>query len=339
MSLVPLLARGAGEVLFRGPGRDFTAAAFLADVAREAEALPPARHVLNLCQDRYRFAVGFAAALLRGQVSLLTSERAPERLRALAARFEDVAAITDQEGAALPVPHRRIAAEGAAAGGGFAVPEIPAGQLAAIVFTSGSTGEPVGTEKHWGTLAARSIAGGARFFAGERPVTVLGTVPPWHMYGFETTLLLPLHAACASWCAPLFYPSDVRDAAEAVPGPRVLVTTPLQLRALLQAAVALPAIAAVISATAPLDAGLAAEAEARWGTQMLEIFGATEVGSIASRRTIAGSDWTLYDGVRLEPAEDGVRVLAPPAPPGMLNDVAGAPRSPGSTACSTRSPA
>ena len=126
---------------------------------------------------------------------------------------------------------------------------------------------------------------------------MVGTVPPWHMYGFETTALLPLHAACASWCAPLFYPSDVRDALAAVPAPRVLVTTPLQLRALVQAGTALPPLACVISATAPLDPLLAAAAEARWGTEVLEIFGATEVGSIASRRTVRGPDWTMYDGV------------------------------------------
>lgn len=207
--------------------------------------------------------------------------------------------------------------------GEVAAPILPADQPAAIVFTSGSTGEPVGTEKSWGTLAGRSIAGGARFgMRAEAPVSVVGTVPPWHMYGFETTALLPLHAGCASWCAPLFYPSDVRDALAAVPAPRVLVTTPLQLRAVVRSGTGLPPLAAVISATAPLDPALAAETEARWATQVLEIFGATEVGSIASRRTVLGPDWTLYDGVRLEQEEAGsVRVLAPPAPPGMLADV------------------
>ena len=40
-----------------------------------------------------------------------------------------------------------------------------------------------------------------------------------------------------------------------------------------------------VSATAPLFPDMAAAAEQRWNTRVFEIFGATEVGSIASRRT------------------------------------------------------
>jgi acyl-coenzyme A synthetase/AMP-(fatty) acid ligase len=155
-------------------------------------------------------------------------------------------------------------------------------------------------------------------------------VPPQHMYGFETTVLLPLHAPTSSWCGPTFYPTDVQAALTAVPEPRILVTTPLQMRGLLRAETKLPALHAAISATAPLDVDLAALAEARWQTQVLEIFGATEVGSIAERRTIEGDHWTLYPGVRLIAHDDagdaeaidlhdgdtaeGVAVTAPFAP-------------------------
>jgi acyl-coenzyme A synthetase/AMP-(fatty) acid ligase len=73
----------------------------------------------------------------------------------------------------------------------------------------------------------------------------------------------------------------------------------VQLRALLSAAQPLPALAQVISATAPLPVELAREAEAAWGTRVLEIFGATEVGSIASRRTVEGDAWRTYRTVNL----------------------------------------
>jgi acyl-coenzyme A synthetase/AMP-(fatty) acid ligase len=140
------------------------------------------------------------------------------------------------------------------------------------------------------------------------------------MYGFETTVLLPLHAPTSSWCGPTFYPTDVQAALAAVPEPRILVTTPLQMGGLLRAATPLPALRAVISATAPLDADLAAAVEAQWQTQVLEIFGATEVGSIASRRTIDGDRWALYPEVRLTPQDDLVVVTAPFAPPVPLAD-------------------
>ena len=69
------------------------------------------------------------------------------------------------------------------------------------------------------------------------PASIVATVPPQHMYGFETSVLLQLHAPAAAWCGEAFYPLDVRLALEAVPPPRILVTTPLQIRALLQASV------------------------------------------------------------------------------------------------------
>jgi acyl-coenzyme A synthetase/AMP-(fatty) acid ligase len=127
-------------------------------------------------------------------------------------------------------------------------------------------------------------------------------VPPHHMYGFETTVLLPLHAHTTTWCGAAFYPEDVAAALRAVPEPRMLITTPLQLRAMLHASVQLPVLDRIISATAPLSADMAAAAEKRWGTQVFEIFGATEVGSIASRRTIEGDVWKTYPRVRLSPA-------------------------------------
>jgi acyl-coenzyme A synthetase/AMP-(fatty) acid ligase len=115
----------------------------------------------------------------------------------------------------------------------------------------------------------------------------------------------------------------VRDALAAVPPPRILVTTPLQMRALLEAEVTLPDLAGVISATAPLDPALAAAAERRWNTRVLEIFGATEVGSIASRRTVEGEVWTTYDRVRLgsHGEDDRVEVTAPFATPQALADL------------------
>ena len=317
---LPLVARAAADVLFRDAGREVTAATFLVAAERLAAALPEADYLVNLCQDRARFTLTLVAAVLRGRICLLTSDTSSECLRRLADRFGAVASVADDPAIASPLRHHLVPVLGApVARVAPAIPAIPADRVAAIVFTSGSTGEPVGTPKPWGVLATRSIAGGRRFgMTGDAPASVVGMVPPRHMYGFETTALLPLHAAASSWGAPVFYPSDVQAALLAVPAPRILVTTPLQMRALLQSGVVLPPLARVISATAPLDAAMAAVAERSWRTEVYEIFGATEVGSIASRRTVMDAEWTTYDGVRIEGSPP--RVLAPPAPPGALAD-------------------
>ena len=313
----PLTDRPGDAVLFRLPERDVTAAQFAADALRLAERLPGSGHVANLCTGRYAFATGFAAALLRGRCSLLTSDSSPGRLHALAARFPGLVALTDMPDA-TPLPTLRVPPPGREQA---AIPAVPPDRLAAIVFTSGSTGEPNAHAKLWGPLVERSRAAGAAFrFDPAIPATIVGTVPPQHMYGFETTVLLPLHAGCTAWCGPAFYPADIRAALAEAAAPRLLVTTPLQLRMLLQADAALPALAGIISATAPLDPAMAAAAETRWDTAVHEIFGATEAGSIASRRTVDGPDWTLYRGVAIRAEDGGLRVQAPAAAGVVLDD-------------------
>lgn len=322
---VPLVPRAATEVLFHSPGQAFTVADLLAEAGRVADALPESSYVVNLCHDRWRFTTALAAAALRGQACLLSSDTSPERLSALAGRFGNICSMSDDPAQESPLRHLHLGpvTSGRASTGAPNL-ELPAERLAAIVFTSGSSGEPLECPKRWGELAARSAAAARRFGlpSGAAPTSIVGTVPPRHMYGFETTILLALHTATGSWCGPSFYPSDIQSALASVPAPRVLVTTPLQLRALLRSETSLPPLARIISATAPLDAATALAAERLWDTEVWEIFGATELGSIASRRTATDADWTTYDGVSVAPdGTGGARVSAPLAARGTLNDL------------------
>ena len=80
---------------------------------------------------------------------------------------------------------------------------------------------------------------------------------------------------------------------------RILVTTPLHLRACVADAVRLPPVDMILSATAPLSRTLAEEAERHCRTEVHEIFGFAEAGSIAERRTVTGDHWRLLEGVQL----------------------------------------
>ncbi|MBS0640315.1 MAG: beta-hydroxyacyl-ACP dehydratase, partial [Proteobacteria bacterium] len=200
---VALLERHDDALLFRRPGLDLTAARFLRDVYRLAADLPETDYVCNLCQDRYRFTVTFAAAALRGQICLLSSDRSAATLAALRERFGTTIAVVDAPSSDCPLPVYTVALPDDPVTGSAAIPSLPAEQVVATVFTSGSTGVPVGHDKSWGSLAARSRAAGLRFGMSETtPAGIVGTVPPQHMYGFETTILLPLHAMAATWSGP-----------------------------------------------------------------------------------------------------------------------------------------
>jgi acyl-coenzyme A synthetase/AMP-(fatty) acid ligase len=94
-------------------------------------------------------------------------------------------------------------------------------------------------------------------------------------------------------------PSDIAAALAAVPGERWLVTTPAHLRACVEESVRLPAVAGLLSATMPLAADLARQAEQRWSAPVHEIYGCTEGGALALRRAALGEDWRVREGMRL----------------------------------------
>ncbi len=297
-------------VAYRG-GRPICAAEFLADAARVAESLPPGRHLLNACVDRYRFAVGLAASLVTGRVSLLPSTHTPEVIRHLVQFAPDAFCLTDDAACAIELPRcrypeeARSTASDAFTPGAFRVPQIPSDQLAAIVFTSGSTGTPLPYRKAWGRLA-RCVRAEARELGllGGAGFTLIGTVPPQHMYGFESTVLVALQSGNAFTAERPFYPADIAGAVAAVPRPRALVTTPVHLRTLLAAGLDLPALDLMVCATAPLSREMAREAESRFGVRLLEIYGSTETGQIAIRRTGESAAFRLWPGVRLR-ADNG----------------------------------
>ncbi len=277
---------------------------FLADVMRLAAMLPASGHVFNACTDRYRFAVGLCATLVAGKVSLLPPMQTPQMVRQLAAFAPDVFCLHDTHACPVDLPAFRYpdgVSPNAAPAAPMAVPQIDAAQVMAVLFTSGSTGAPVPHRKTWGALVRCMRAGAARLGLDDgRAITLVGTVPAQHMYGFEVTVLLALQGGLAFSNRQPFYPADIREALEAVPQPRVLVTSPVHLWALLASEPTLPNASLVLSATAPLSDALAREAEARLAAPLIEIYGSTETGQIATRRTAQETAWHLYPDVRME---------------------------------------
>jgi acyl-coenzyme A synthetase/AMP-(fatty) acid ligase len=291
-------------VAYRG-GEPLSAARFLSDARYLAQRLPKSAHVLNVCADRYRFTVGLAACLISERVSLLPSTHTPQVIAQLAAFAPDAICLTDDARCDIDLPHYYFPDQLPESTQPFNIPQIAAAQLAAIVFTSGSTGLPVPYKKTWGLLARCIRAGAPRLglLDGEAH-TLVGTVPAQHMYGFESTVLLALLTGNAFSAERPFYPADVAAAVKQVPQPRALVTTPVHLRTLLASEVEFPPLELIVSATAPLTQKLAREVEAKYRTPLLEIYGSTETGQIALRRTAHTEAWQLWPGVRLSVSQE-----------------------------------
>lgn len=282
-----------------------SASTFQGSVASLANGLAATGAVINLCDDRYRFLVAFAAALSRGKTTLLPPSHAPAALAELLAAYPDCSVIDDA---------------GVVGAGSQQLQELaepPEDFIAAIGHTSGSTGKPAAHAKSWSGLCVTTALNAATIRAaidGNTPTQqpwIVATVPPQHMYGLETSVLLPLLAGFGIHGGRPLLPADVAAALDEVPAPRVLVSTPVHLRSLVASGVCFPDVAVVVSATAPLQRELAQRVEKHLHAVLIEMFGSTETSVIATRRTALDDGWRAYPGIQLEPVEGGTIVRAP----------------------------
>src|SRR5688572_22572179 len=135
MAHAPLVrGYGAGSAFAWREGRRVSVEQFLGDVARLAASLPERSHLLSLCADRYRFTVGFAAALVSRQVNLLPPNETPHVVERLARQYPGLYCLTDQPAGTALLPTVRFEERAGPAIALAEAPAFPEDQLAAIVF-------------------------------------------------------------------------------------------------------------------------------------------------------------------------------------------------------------
>ena len=299
----PLTSHQSDQPIAYGPEGVIRTGQFMAQVDALARQLPTQRYIVNICANRYHFLLGFAAAVAAGKTTLMPSTVTEQVLAQLAEAYpDDLALLTD---ASSQTPAHQLPSvdltpcvqEAARLTADSTVPAINADHLAAIVFTSGSTGTPVPHRKTWGSLIHN--AGSAALRLNAKGLNIVATVPGQHMYGFESSVLLALLGGSTLWHEKPFFPADIAAALAQVPAPRMLVSTPFHLNTCIQSALPWPALDIVLSATAPMSNELATQVEAQMQAPLHEIFGSTDTNQIASRRTLAGPQWQLFDWVHL----------------------------------------
>lgn len=318
----PLVAAAVhlGRPAVIGGARDWTWRQVHAAALALAGRIGGAATLCNLCNSRLGFLVTWLAALRRGCLQLLPPSGGHSDLVALLKSSDDPLIVVDDTQAIQPhwLKHARCLVN---------VPEassiqLPDSELAlaplwdaplVCLYTSGSTGKP---EPQFRTLCQLALGAqvlGARLEqdvdGGLRALRqIVCSVPPQHMFGVETSVMLSLlHGIPVLECRPLL-PADVRAAFERCGDGTAWVATPLHLRALAQAAEAVPHCTVVIASTMPLAPALAAQTEDLVGAPVLEIYGSTETGAVAMRRPAQQIRWRPLQGVRLGNTNEGTQV-------------------------------
>jgi len=201
--------------------------------AQLAGRLPDRPVSVNYCAARDDFTVALLAMWKRRQTALFPGDAGKHTFAALGAEYPDLYTVSN---APLPFDSPlaiRIDGDDGPTGAAESDSTLPWAHAAAQVFTSGSTGKPSVNEKTWGML----VAGGKAIprmltLDGLTSPAIVATVPSQHMYGFETTVMNALQGGAGVHAEHPVYPADIARCLMDVPEPRVLVTTPIHLRAL-----------------------------------------------------------------------------------------------------------
>ncbi|WP_368563826.1 AMP-binding protein [Pseudoxanthomonas sp. UTMC 1351] len=220
----------------------------------------------------------------------------------------------------IPLEHAPLSAEmnDSADGDNGALDEwAPLGEESTrlMVFTSGSTGEPVAIEKKLHQLAREVEALQAAFGADLGDATVHGTVSHQHIYGLLFRVLWPL-AAGRAIVPRTFFPEDM--AAALARRDSVLVASPAHLRRMpeqLDWASLQGRVRAVFSSGGALPAESALAAKRLLGVAPTEILGSSETGGIAWRRWNGEQPaWRALPGVHWRVERDVLEVRSPHLP-------------------------
>jgi len=280
--------------------RRVTLGMLMGDAQWLAERLPRRDYQVNLCRDRYRFLVALAAAQLLRQTLLMPPGRAPADLTDLRKRHPSLYCVTDAATDPADLELFRFSDRLEGSTGETPFPELAADRVVVELYTSGSTGTATAHLKTWGMLYRGAGLTGARLgldrLAG---ASVVATVPAQHMYGLETSVVLPFRWGLAVAAEQPLFAADIAASLERLPPPRILITTPLHLRSCILANAELPKVEFILSATAPLPQVLAQQAERLYDTRVLEIYGSTETGAVATRRPACDPIWEALPGVSL----------------------------------------
>ncbi len=154
------------------------------------------------------------------------------------------------------------------------------------IYTGGSTGAP----KVW-SKTAENVFGEGFFLAKKYMVSeqdsIVATIPPYHIYGLLFSIVLPLIASTTVANATPSFPGEIIRVAKEHKA-TILISVPAHYRVLRDKKLSLRL---AFSSAGMLDAGTNKSFSANNPTGIVEVYGSTETGGVATRNRSAGEQY------------------------------------------------
>jgi acyl-coenzyme A synthetase/AMP-(fatty) acid ligase len=178
------------------------------------------------------------------------------------------------------------------------------------IFTGGSTGTP----QIWAKTGENLFGEGfslARHFAVTEKDCLVATVPPYHIYGLLFSVILPLVSGASVGMATPSFPGEIGEVIQEQ-GATLLAGIPPHYRALRGKTIAGSSLRLAFSSAGMLDAE-DNEAFSRLNdVGIVEVYGSTETGGIATRnRHLGETAFTAFPDVSWQIKEERLCVRSP----------------------------
>ncbi len=178
------------------------------------------------------------------------------------------------------------------------------------IFTGGSTGTP----QIWSKTGENLFGEGfslARHFAVTEKDCIVATVPPYHIYGLLFSVILPLVSGASVVMATPSFPGEIADVIHEQ-GATLLAGIPPHYRALRGKQVASSSLRLAFSSAGMLDAEDNEAFSHLNKVGIVEVYGSTETGGIATRnRHLGETSFTAFPTVSWTVKEDRLCVRSP----------------------------
>lgn len=170
------------------------------------------------------------------------------------------------------------------------------------LFTGGSTGKP----RAW-SKTVRNVFAEAMYLTKKHSFAdddiILATAPPYHIYGFLFSVLIPLVSGARVIDRVCTFPREIINAI-GNESPTILVAVPVHYLVLKETPFSGNALRAAFSSSGPLNPEDSDAFYEMTGVPVIEVYGSTETGGIATRcrarrerslRIFDNVDWKIED--------------------------------------------
>ncbi len=259
------------------------AAAFLKQAETSFRKVP----VCLAAEERSVIAAALLAALVTDTVLVLPhgfSKRALQQMQDVTG-FSSAVVDVDRE---LPLKTELIFCDEAASDVLFPEVHISADQELLQIFTGGSTGAPKIWSKTVGNIFGEAMYIASRYHIDSSDI-VVSTVSPYHIYGLLFSIMIPLVTSASVLAETPSFPLEIVESVQQQSA-TILVSVPVHYRILTGKTVG-TTLRLAFSSAGMLEKEDSLAFSSCNSIGVVEVYGSTETGGLASRNRLTGQDF------------------------------------------------